>query len=215
MVIDWLMQVLLSTGASTMILVCLAFLLRNLILERLKGAIGHEYDKKLENLRLEHNRVLESLREARTEREAFRALAFSSLTSIQSATLERRIKAIEALWQSIRGIRSHIPPYIYAMDAAEYDKANFGPKLHPLLKDVKLAEALKPGLEEAKEVIQARPFLGDRLFALFRAAQTVIGYAISITISSYQDGTLRPWYEEPPITNLLHEVLSTEELATF
>lgn len=215
MVMEWFMEILQSAVMAALLMAALIFLLRNLILERLGRAIAHEYDAKLEALRLQHNQALEILREARAEREAFRSLTFSTLTSIHSATLERRIKAIEVLWQSIQEIRHTTPPYIYIADMIGYDKAKFGPNLHSYFKNAKLIEVLAPGLKMTEQVLKSRPFLGDRLFALFQATQAVIGRATSTTISSYQKNAIRLWYEEPETLELLSTVLSTDELHIF
>ena len=215
MIIEWLAQVFTSAAISALLVICLGFLLRNLILERLKRAVGHEYDEKLEALRLQHNRVLETLREARAEREAFRSLAFSTLSANQSATVERRIKAIEVLWQSIQDLRHTIPYYIHVADMIGYDETKFGSRPREDLRSANLIEILKPMLVETDRVRKLRPFLGDRVFALFQAAQAVIGRATSTTISSYQAGAIRLWYEEQDAQELLRVALSTDELHTF
>jgi len=110
---DWISHVLASAALSSGLLLALGFLLRRLITERLSHAIAHEYDVRLEALRLQNEQALEALREARAERESFRGLAYSTLTAFQAATLERRIKAVEILWQALQEIRSAVPYYIH------------------------------------------------------------------------------------------------------
>jgi hypothetical protein len=60
-----------------------------------------------------------------------------------------------------------------------------------------------------------RPFLGERIFALFSAAQAALGLATSSTISAYQAGDARLWYEEKEAKDLLGRVLGEAELEEF
>jgi hypothetical protein len=60
-----------------------------------------------------------------------------------------------------------------------------------------------------------RPFLGDQLFSLYDATQSILGRAVSTTISSLQQGQLRKWYDEEDTQKLLHAVLSQDESAQF
>ena len=51
MVLEFIGQLLVSTGLSAALVGLLIYLSRNLILERLKRALKYEYDAKLEDLR--------------------------------------------------------------------------------------------------------------------------------------------------------------------
>jgi hypothetical protein len=215
MIGKWLMDVLANAVVSSLLVAALAFLFRNLIVERLGRAVAHEYAARLEALRLQNERVLEALREARAERESLRGLAFSALSSVHSATLERRINAIELLWQALLNVRSAVPWYVFVVDVVGYDPKNFGSQLHPALKQANLVEALKPAMAASDPVVKVRPFVGERLFALFYAGQALLGRATSTTISSYQEGGLRRWFEEAEAHDLLSTILSPEELEQF
>jgi len=193
----------------------LGFLVRNTVVERLKRSISHEYDQKLESIRRDNERVLESLRAARAEREAFRTLAFSSITSVQSGTLERRVVAIETLWNELLDILRRLPPSIIIMDMMSYDKSKFGPTLHSELKRIDFNQVMQQNISGFERVLKIRPFLGERLFSLFHAAQAVAGRALTTTVSSYQSGNLRLWYDESDTVELLQTVLSEQDLVTF
>jgi|ERR1051325_303607 hypothetical protein len=215
MIASWVLTVLSSAGASALLVVALGFLLRNLITERLSRAVAHEYDARMETLRLQNERVLEALREARAERESFRGLAIAGLTAFQAATIERRINAIDVLWQSLQAIKSAVPYYIHLLDMVGFSQRNVGPRLHDQLRVASLVDALAPWREPVDRALHVRPFLGERLFALFFAAQAILGRATSTTISSYHAGAIRPWHDEGDLQDLLSTVLDPDELAAF
>jgi len=96
-----------------------------------------------------------------------------------------------------------------------YDKTKFGSQLHAAFRSANLVEVLKLWRAPNDRVGQARPFLSERIFALFSAAQAALGLATSTTIGSYQDGENRLWYEGEEAKDLVATVLDTEELGEF
>lgn len=71
------------------------FLARNWIITRLQNSVKHEYDKRLEVFK-------DDLNAKSKEISALREYAFSGLTSANGALAERRIKAVEQIWQAIQ-----------------------------------------------------------------------------------------------------------------
>lgn len=212
---EWITGVLASSAVSIGLSALAVFLLRHLLVERLKSAVGHEYDARLEALRLQHTKVLDELREARTEREALRSLAFSMITSSQTAVAERKMHALEAAWQAFCDIRKSVPPHVFTVDFIGYDVRKLGPNGLAPLKNAKFLDDLKPLMAAIVNVTKVRPFLGIRTYALVHAAQSFTGLAISTTVNSFQNGGLRLWYNDPEARTLLSSVLSQSELATF
>ena len=203
MILQWLLTVVGNAAASVVLIAALAFLLRGLIMERLGRAIAHEYDAQLEALRHQNEKVLEALREDRTERESLRALAFSSLTTFQSATIERKISAIETVWKAFEETRDAMPRYVHILDMIGYAQKNIGPRLHEELRRADMSLALEPMLAPHRRVTTVRPFLGERMFSLYYASQALLGTATTSTILSYQRGEVQPWYGDEHSLKLL------------
>ena len=213
--IQWIESLITNAAVTAALLAFAAYLLRATISERIRRSIGHEYDEKLEELRTSNTKVLDELRSARAEREAFRAMAMSLMTSTRTSTLDRRVEAIEMLWQSIQDIRTGIPYMIVILDQTGWNLAKIGEQGLKTLESTNYLEALAPNLKSTSNVAKCRPFLGDQLYSLYHAAQAIIGRAISTTIHSYQQKSLRLWFEEDETVALLHAILSPTELSDF
>jgi hypothetical protein len=211
----WLQGVLTNSLVTTGLLSFVGFLLRTVILERLRRAISHEYDEKLEQLKSENQKVLDELRSARAEQQAFRAMAMSLMTSTRTSTMDKRVAAIERLWTSMLDIRLNLPGLVAVLDLVGWDTSHLTDPALNDLKKIDVLTALKPQLESTAQVSRMRPFLGDQLFSLYDATQSILGRAVSTTISSLQQGQLRKWYDEEDTQKLLHAVLSQDESAQF
>lgn len=212
---QWIFEVLASAGAAATLLAAVAFLLRHLLVERLRRSVAHEYDARLETLRLDHTKVLEEVREARAERESLRTLAISLVTSAQAAVAERKVQAIDVLWQAFNDIRKSTPATIFVVDMLGYNQQNFGSALKAEMTKTNFLDAIRPFLLATEKVAKVRPFLGEECYALYHATQSLLGRATSTTLSSFRAGELKCWYEEEDTKRLLSSVLSEGEISTF
>lgn len=212
---SWLLSIIASAGASALLLVALGYLLRNLITARLSRAVAYEYDLRMEEVRTQNARVLEALREARTERESSRTVALAALGSHVSAIVDRRVAAIDILWSAFREIDKNVPFYVHALEMISYNENGIGPLLHKELKAAEFLKVAEGRLAAGQRVASVRPFLGERLYALFYAARAILGRATTTTIRSYQQGSLQPWYDEEGIEDLLRVALTPDELEVF
>jgi hypothetical protein len=214
-IIQWLEHQIANAAVTAALLAFVAFLLRTTISERIRRAIGHEYDAKLEDLRTSNAKVLEELRSARAEREAFRAMAMSLMTSTRAGTLDKRVAAIDVLWRSLHDLRVGMPYMIGVLDMVGWDTAKLGAQGLSTLDRSNYLETLAPNLKSTAEVAKSRPFLGDQLYSLYHAAQAILGRAISTTILSHQQRKFRYWFQEQDMVELLKTILSEEELSRF
>jgi hypothetical protein len=211
----WFLTALTGGAAGIVLPAALTFLLRHWILERLKAAISFEYQQKIEALRLEHNQLLEQIREARAEREALRSTILSSLTSTQAGILGRRLQAIEVLWKSVLELGSVVDPLIFTIDMVGYQPEKFGRALHDWLKSVNTLELSKAMRTVRERVFELRPFVGERLYALFFGLQVAYGRATLETVYSYQQGRFRKWYEDAEVRQLFKVALTDDEFQKF
>lgn len=82
----------------------LIFLSKNLIITRLKNAVQHEYDKKLESVKSAHKVIENQLQTEILKREheisLIRESAISGLAHRSSLLFERQLSAVEELWRS-------------------------------------------------------------------------------------------------------------------
>lgn len=176
--IDWL----LSTVSTVSLLGLAAFLARNLILNRLKASVEHEFNAKLESLRADLRKSEESfkadLRAKETQIEVLRSGALSGLASRQATLDKRRLEAIDHLWA---GIETLVPLKLAAMSMAAI---KFDVSLKLASEDQKVRDffAKLPGNIDLKtfpkiDVHKSRPFVSELAWALFSAYQAIVGYA--------------------------------------
>lgn len=213
--VTWLQSQISNAAITSVLLLTAGFLLRTTISERIRRAVGHEYDTKLEELRTSNTKVLEELRSARAEREAFRAMTMSLMTSVRTSTLDRRVASIEVLWGSLQDLRASMPPVIAVLDFVGWDLSKLGAHGLEMLKEANYLEVIKGNVKSTTEVGKSRPFLGDQLYSLYNAALAIIARATTTSISSYQEGKFRYWFEERDTVELLEAVLNSEELRHF
>jgi ABC-type bacteriocin/lantibiotic exporter with double-glycine peptidase domain len=107
---DLILTIVSSLTLSGALTVFLVFLARSWISQRLKSAIENEYAENLERykarLKTEHDLALERIKASNAQNQAMQATATASLTSAHTAAQEKRLKALETLWNAIVELRT-------------------------------------------------------------------------------------------------------------
>ncbi|WP_343548981.1 hypothetical protein [Ralstonia sp.] len=158
---------------------------RSLIITRLKSAVQHEFDQKIEAVRSEQRISEESFKAVIRQREAdIASLKSSAIAGIASTQLElykRRLAATEQLWSAVStlaGAKAAVQYIaIFRMDAiashVESDK-----KLRELFEFL-----LTPigGLEKyaVPDATKAQPFVSELAWSLFYAYQSILMLSVS------------------------------------
>ena len=179
---DWLLSTLSTSAITTFLLVVLGWLGRNLIKNRLKASVQHEFDEKLETLRADLRKSEEAFKADLRAKEAqiatLQSGALTVLASRQAALDKRRLDAIDQLWA---GIDALVPLKMAAMSMATI---KFDASLKLASEDPKVRDlfAKLPGNVDLKtfpkvEVHKSRPFVSEIAWALFSSYQAIVGYA--------------------------------------
>lgn len=194
----------------------LAILSKNWLLTRLKESIRHEYASQREQLKSrlksDNDRLLEQLREDRAREASLRSTASATLKESRVAAFERRLSAIHELWSAILDLNDVRPSYMAIVDLVGYKRGRIGSAMEPKLMSASVLDLI-PTMEVTKRVEKLRPFLVEKLYALFYAYQAIDGSALSFTVTSFQKGTeFTRWWEEEHCRHLLNTVLSQKEL---
>ena len=156
---------------------------RNLISTRLKKAVEHEFDTKLEALRAQvregEERLKAELRAKEVEIAALRSGALTALASRQMALDKRRLEAVDQLWTSInaltpaRGIATMMSIITFEIAAPRAERE---PKLRQTF------EAMGGGFNvknlDLSGASKARPFVSQMVWAIFSAYQAVIMHSV-------------------------------------
>jgi len=164
---DWIPGIT-SAGA----LAAALWFARSLISERLQGSVRHEFDSKLEGVKAE-------IREGERRLDAVRSTALAALASGQTALNERRLRAIEDLWDAATVLRSGaaMVSVLGALDLEEVAK-------HLMRKDaatqqlVRLVESFGAGfkdrLKDGKRGEAARLYVSPMAWVLYSAYSSIV-----------------------------------------
>lgn len=215
-------QMLSATAVSTILVSALAWLLRSWLSERLKNSIRYEYDLKLESiktqLKTESETVL-AVHKAQLEKDAaLLSDVKASIATGQQAGIDRRFKATENLWSAVLSLRNNSPLVAFAtldhITVGEYADLTREPDFQKLTSDLTKEKitAMYSGLNNIESV---RPYVGEYLWSLFDAYQTIfLRMAFAMCLSKI-DATKLEWWSDPVTKRLINAILSDEEIKDF
>jgi len=217
---EWLISILASAGVSAAFTVALVWLSKTWISERLKGAIQHEYDQKLEalkaQLKAQNDVAVEQLKTSNAQLLSVHASASSTYSQIHSIGHERRLRAIEVAWKAVVHIRHTTPNIVMVgdlVDESQYSQFMTNPTLQHMMTEVSLERLVEMSREHTKDVEEWRPFMGEYIYSMFEAYRTLTGrVAVEIRLG-FDKGTVQPWFKNPSIRTLVENVLETDQIA--
>ncbi len=162
------------------------FLARNLILERLKNSVKHEYDKRLKEFELNLNR---SLQREMAEFNSQLALKTDSIKSKTNLYSTKQIDIYIALWESLHDLKYSMLKLWVQAAKKEFD--DFAKKLE---KTTMLVERSALVIEE-HHYIELIEILND--FSRFEdGKRTLIDYRESNRLMPYNDHAVRRLIDE-------------------
>ena len=163
-----LIDVLSSAAVSAALSAILIWLSREWISTRLKASIEHEYAEKLETIKAqlhaEHEVAILNIRTTFEREAALQAAAHESFAQGQKAAMERKLDAVDRLWNRILHVRGNLSPLISFIDVMTLDEYKRD-KDHPFFR----ALAGNPSLQQLGSVLKqeggqaerARPYVGE------------------------------------------------------
>jgi hypothetical protein len=176
----------------------------NLVAKR----IAHSWERK-------HQRDLEAFK-AESERDrAVLSAVIQSHSAGQAATTERRLVAVESLWSIIRMWRdkSRVVIFFFSiLHPSEYNDLN--PTIKASLNSLGDDDLLS-FIDKTHELELHRPFLGERLWLLFRTYSTFLGRLTYKLTEGYKLEHIRDWREDEHAIELLRSALSDDEMSTI
>jgi hypothetical protein len=212
-------SVLTSIAASGALAAFLIWLSREWISARLKASIQHEYDQKLESLKsqlkAQSDVALVELRASVERHASLLAVAHSSFAEGQKAAMERKLTAVDTLWDRLLRLRASLPPILGFIDILTVDEYT-GIKNHPTF------EALSRGWSMEKitqlmdtEVERVRPYVGEYTWAVFYSYQAVMLRIVFLLHAGRDDAAKLEWHKDSGTCSLIEAVLPAAEMAEF
>jgi len=169
-------NILISTFGSAALIGGALWLARNLLITRLTSAVSHEYNEKLAIINAD-------LSSKKSEIEALRNGVLGSVVTRQRLLYERRLKAVEQLWDNVLDLGPAKQtsatilaiPYDKVLDHAEEE-----PKVQEIFKMIDGGVDGKKDLSFFKvdNAVKARPFLSELAWSLFSAYTTILSMAV-------------------------------------
>ncbi len=173
-----------STFSSAAAIFVAAWLLRQLIINRLARSVAHEFDARLEALRAELNR--QGARES-----AVLATALGVVTAAQTSAQDARLTALRNLWDAVLEIRTSVT-FSGSLDILTAEELQRAPAEHKKLLDrtIDLNRAYLDDpltlFEQFQGIERVRPLVSDVAWAYFFAYRA-FEFRILHLISHYRE----------------------------
>lgn len=219
---SFLTTLLTSAGASVVLSSALVFLARNWISERIQQGVRHEYDQKLAHLNAQLRNESERnalLLKSSVEHEAERLrFATASVGQTQRAAIDRRLTALETLWEGVLATRENVPivmGFIDILTIDEYESMKDHPHFKAMVGEVspeKLAAMYKDNVGSRERV---RPYVGEYTWALVSTYQSIILRTALLIQLGQEDSKKLNWHLDSDIDQLLRSALTAEEMSEF
>ncbi|MGF6785798.1 hypothetical protein [Paraburkholderia sp. 35.1] len=158
---------------------------RNLIITRLKSAVQHEFDQKIEAVRSEQRISEESFKAVIRQREAdiasLKSSAISGIASTQLELYKRRVSATEQIWSAVSTLSG-------AKGAVQYIAIM---KMDALAEQVGHDNRLRSAVEIMAKMVgdvekyavpdaaKAEPFVSEVVWSLYQAYQAILTISLS------------------------------------
>jgi hypothetical protein len=206
-----------SAIGGAAVLAFIALLLRHSLAQWVTASIRHHYDRQLEAIRAANEKELQQLRNAL---EAQTNLVSSAFLDARRASNERRLSAIQAVWDAMMDIFFAVPNPSALTDFLTSD--TYQQFFEAIRTEIPTFLAVAPlygaSAPYMLPVEKARLLSGEFLYAVFWAYRAFVG-SIALDLSLSRDrgqrGEFRPWWENDHVLNNLRAALDSEEWEIF
>lgn len=193
---DWFLSTLSTSVVTAALVAGLAWLSKNLIANRLKASVQHEFDEKLESLRTDLRKSEEAFKADLRAKEAqiatLQSGALTVLASRQAALDKRRLEAIEQLWGSVEILRP-LKGAVGIMRTVHFERS-----LEAASQDQKirnffstLGQTFTPDKMQKTDAYKARPFISEIAWALFYGYQSILTHSM-LQLHMLKEGVNHP-----------------------
>ncbi len=185
---------------------------RSLLITRLRNAVQHEFDAKLESLKTElrasEEQLKADLRRKDAQIEALRGGALSGLASRQSLLDKKRVEGIEKLWSAVVAMGPAEVALAW-MATVKFEAAAKETATNPKFREIFEVIGGSIDLDKMKlaKASHVRPFVSDLSWAIFSAYQAIGIHAVS-QLMMLKSGLGQPdFLNTEKVTSLVEAVL--------
>ncbi len=217
--IDVILQVIANSVSTSIVLLIVAFLARNWIRKRIQSAIQHEYDVKLEKykseLKNQNDIIIENLKSENMRIQNFQNHSVISMIDIMKITHEKKIDAIESVWNTIAAL--NVPEVINLYDViGESSHSEFfdNPKVSRTREGLEALLLSDERLEMISDINKARPFIGEHVYSLSIALHRLVIKLGFMYHKMTRDEEVK-WWEDSFAVSLIDKIFNEKELETL
>ncbi|MGP6460705.1 hypothetical protein [Pseudomonas parakoreensis] len=216
--INFVLTIVASAGVSATLVLALGWLLRTWIGERFKAGLKHEYDDRLERLKVELKKqsdadLASAKAEIDSQAEKLKVAAIS-FSDVQKATIPKKIEAVDALWEAVRAARGHVPGVVYMCDILTDAELSTLRTSQNFAAFRKLLAAVNP-MELAPLIFadadKTRPHVGEYIWALNSTYHGIVVRCI-FTLAGKKDAR---WYLDEVTQKLVGSAFGDAALQRF
>ena len=158
--------------STTSLFAAALWLSRNLIITRLTNSVRHEYDTKLENLKADLNAKASQI-------DALRSGVLSGVTSRQAAIFQRRLSAIEQLWDVVVSLWPAKAASAW-MAVVKFEAAAKEAAKNPRFREMFLMiGSIDLNNLPTNQALKTRPFVSPLAWAYYSAYQAIVFHAVA------------------------------------
>jgi len=215
---DFIISIISSATVSTLFASGLIWLTKSWISTRLKNSIQHEYEQKLESykatLKAEHEIALAELKADLEKGTALHIASHTSFSQGQKAAMERKLIAVDKLWESILSLRNSSPAILTFVDLLtpiEFKSITSNKEFNELLSELSPEKII----ELMKNIEEIRPYVGEYTWSLFFVYQTITLRIVFLLYMSRVNAENVEWFNDQGIKQLMRVVLYENEISEF
>lgn len=200
----------------------IVWLLRNWLITRLSAAVKHEYDEKLEKLRVQlqkdRERDVESLKAEFQQVLSAQAAVQSAFAQSHLAAHQKRLDAIADVWKAFFQTRDNLPVVLNLIDVlkpSEYQSFFSQEQVRNLVDELSPQGVSRFSRQKGSETELARPFVGEYLWSLLYAYEAVCIRTVLLLWQYRLKGNGEAWYEDEPTLRIVRAVTTEGEFQDF
>ncbi|WP_117170199.1 hypothetical protein [Paraliobacillus sediminis] len=137
--------------------------------------------------------------------------SLSAFATESGYSQEKRLNAIENLWEDILNTREFFAPlstFYSVILPDEYHNPGLADKFN--ISEVNY-ESLNQMLETQNGIEKYRPYLGEYIWGLYSTYKSFVGRISFLFLTQYYNNSLKPWYNDVHVKKVVKEVLDQEK----
>lgn len=191
---------------------------KNMLSERLKNAIKHEYDAKLSviNNDLKHQSDLQMIQlKASIEKESDKIrFAAASMGESQKIIIAHRINGLEIIWKNVIDLRTQLPSILTLIDHIPtefYKDISNNQELMSFANDLSIEKINQIFSSTTGQLELQRPYIGEYLWTLFQAYRSFLLQVCLKVEFAKKENVIPIWYQDPIIIQFIRSSMDEDE----